>query len=117
MSDYPAKRSEEIERLERDIEEQLDILSNSASSDSESSHHQSPATNHAKHRTNPAQLQSLIFRDKSTAEAIESLTNSPDNKRTSMIDGQDRVLYVCDGFENFVGFGLKCLSKDRPSSI
>ncbi|KAI8067274.1 hypothetical protein BDF21DRAFT_426194 [Thamnidium elegans] len=115
--DMPAKRSDEIERLERDIEEQLDILSNSASSDSDSSHHQSPASDTAKPHMNPAQLQSLIFRDKSTAEAIESLTNSPDNKRVSMIDGQDRVLYVRDGFENFVGFGLKCLSKDRPSSI
>ncbi|KAI9263916.1 hypothetical protein EDC94DRAFT_606518 [Helicostylum pulchrum] len=105
VPDYPAKRSDEIEKLERDIEEQLDILSNSASSDSESSHRQSPA-----------QLQSLIFHDKSTAEAIESLTNSPDNKRVS-IDGRDRVLYVRDGFQNFIGFGLKCLSKDRPSSI
>lgn len=117
MSDYPAKRSTEIERLERDIEEQLDILSNSASSDSESSHHQSPSSDDTKPRMNPVQLQSPFFRDKSTAEAIESLTNSSDNKRVSMADGQDRVLYVRDGFENFVGFGLKCLSKDRPSSI
>lgn len=89
----------------------------SSQSGSEISSHKPEKTTHL----SPAQLQSPFFHDKSTAEVIENLTRrsshiGKNSKRASMMGG-DGVLYVRHGFENFAGIGVKCLSKEKPSSI
>ncbi|CEP19740.1 hypothetical protein [Parasitella parasitica] len=56
-------------------------------------------------------LQSTSFRDCSTADAIKTAC-----KMTSDNGTGHRVLKVRDGFENFTGFGVKCVSDNEDTN-
>lgn len=68
-------------------------------------------------------LQSTTFHDHSAADAIKSVIDNMTSKlRTGVSKSgngtdDDRVLKVRDGFENFNGFGVKCVSdnEDEPT--
>lgn len=63
-------------------------------------------------------LQSTIFHDRSAADAIKGVINNMTSKLKTGVsksgnDTDDRVLKVRDGFENFNGFGVKCVSDNE----
>jgi hypothetical protein len=61
-------------------------------------------------------LKSTIFQDRSTAQAIESARGLA--KSGTNADGEP-ILLVRQGFQNFSGFGVKCVGneKDVKSNI
>lgn len=65
--------------------------------------------------SNPhSNVHSLVYRDKAAEDALKELNNT--NSHIHVVkssDGQEGCLPVRKGFENFTGFGVKCVSEDK----
>ncbi|KAL7309794.1 Neuroblast differentiation-associated protein [Mucor circinelloides] len=115
----PSVTLDKIDGLESDVEKQLDAMSVSVSEAPQVPAHEedslpSPSRTHR----SSISLQSTSFHDRSAADAIKSVY---DNMTSKLMTGgpksgngtDDRVLKVRDGFENFNGFGVKCVSDNE----
>ncbi|CAO0791968.1 unnamed protein product [Mucor circinelloides] len=115
----PTVTLDKIDGLESDVEKQLDAMSVSVGEAPQVPAHEedslpSPSRTHR----SSISLQSTSFHDRSAADAIKSVY---DNMTSKLMTGgpksgngtDDRVLKVRDGFENFNGFGVKCVSDNE----
>lgn len=109
-----------MDDLESDVEKQLNATSVSVGQAPqvpahEDDHLPSPSKTHR----SSASLQSTSFQDRSAADAIKSVYDHMTSKlmtggpKSGSGTEEDRVLKVRDGFENFNGFGVKCVSDNE----
>lgn len=115
-----------MDGLESDVKKQLDAMSASVGQAPQvPTHKNDELPSPPKSRKSSHSLQSTTFHDHSAADAIKSVIDKMTSKLTtgtskSGNDTDDRVLKVRDGFGNFSGFGVKCVSDNEderaPSS-
>ncbi|KAI7899720.1 uncharacterized protein BX663DRAFT_563671 [Cokeromyces recurvatus] len=104
-------RLDKLDSLESDIEKQLDSMSPTSNN---AQHQEAPPQipEHEKspnHHSSPVGLHSTSFYDVAAADALKRIYD----RMTIPLktgDKSDRVLKVREGFENFTGFGVKCVS-------
>lgn len=117
---------DKMDGLESDVKKQLDAMSASVGQAPQvPTHKNDELPSPPKSRKSSHSLQSTTFHDHSAADAIKSVIDKMTSKLTtgtskSGNDTDDRVLKVRDGFGNFSGFGVKCVSDNEderaPSS-
>lgn len=71
------------------------------------------------HHNRADKIRSTIFRDQSTAQAIQSVRDrmaiKPQTDSKDSESNDEPVLLVRRGFENFSGFGVKCVENEKNS--
>ncbi|KAI9470701.1 MAG: hypothetical protein EXX96DRAFT_585458 [Benjaminiella poitrasii] len=107
-------RLDKLDNLESDIERHLDDMSHNTTTNREAPQVPKHDDGKRNYRHSSADLQSPSFRDTAADDAMKSVY---DRMTTTISQGgkSDRVLKVREGFQNFTGFGVKCVSEDASN--
>ncbi|KAK4513473.1 uncharacterized protein ATC70_005474 [Mucor velutinosus] len=116
----PTVTLDKMDSLESDVKKQLDDMFVSVGQAPQvPAHEDDQLPSPSKTHRSSASLQSTSFQDRSAADAIKSVYDHMTSKlmtggsKSGNDTDEDRVLKVRDGFENFTGFGVKCVSDNE----
>ncbi|GAN04508.1 neuroblast differentiation-associated protein AHNAK-like [Mucor ambiguus] len=116
----PTVTLDKMDDLESNVEKQLYAMSASVGQAPQvPAHEDDQLPSPSKTHRSSISLQSTSFQDRSAADAIKSIYDHMTSKlmtggpKSGNGTDEDRVLKVRDGFENFNGFGVKCVSDNE----